>query len=71
MLFRSQALSAKKEGPFMTSLNDATGRAQLGALLTSSRAINTALCQSQSSAKNNPLCSDAYGASLLSIKEIP
>ena len=66
-----QALSAKKEGPFMTSLNDATGRAQLGALLTSSRAINTALCQSQSSAKNNPLCSDAYGASLLSIKEIP
>jgi hypothetical protein len=23
------------------------------------------------SAKNNPLCSDAYGASLLSIKEVP
>ena len=66
-----QALSAKKEGPFMTSLNDASGRAQLGALLTSSKAITTAVCQNTVSAKNNPLCSDAYGASLLSIKEIP
>jgi hypothetical protein len=66
-----QALSAKKEGPFMTSLNDAGGRAQLGALLTSSKAISTAVCQNTVSAKNNPLCSDAYGASLLSIKEIP
>jgi hypothetical protein len=66
-----QALSAKKEGPFMTSLNDASGRAQLGALLTSSKAISTAACQNTVSAKNNPLCSDAYGASLLSIKEVP
>jgi hypothetical protein len=66
-----QALSAKKEGPFMTSLNDANGRAQLGALLTSSKAISTAVCQNAASAKNNPLCSDAYGASLLSIKEVP
>jgi len=66
-----QALSAKKEGPFMTSLNDASGRAQLGALLTSSKAISTAVCQNTVSAKNNPLCSDAYGASLVSIREIP
>jgi hypothetical protein len=66
-----QALSAKKEGPFMTSLNDANGRAQLGALLTSSKAISTAVCQNTVSAKNNPLCSDAYGASLLSVKEVP
>ena len=66
-----QALSAKKEGPFMTSLNDASGRAQLGALMTSSKAISTAVCQNTVSAKNNPLCSDAYGASLLSIKEVP
>ncbi len=66
-----QALNAKKEGPFMTSLNDASGRAQLGALLTSSKAISTAVCQNTVSAKNNPLCSDAYGASLLSIKEVP
>ena len=66
-----QPLSAKKEGPFMTSLNDANGRAQLGALLTSSKAISTAVCQNTVSAKNNPLCSDAYGASLVSIKEIP
>jgi hypothetical protein len=66
-----QPLSAKKEGPFMTSLNDASGRAQLGALLTSSKAISTAVCQNAVSAKNNPLCSDAYGASLVSIKEVP
>ena len=66
-----QPLSAKKEGPFMTSLNDASGRAQLGALLTSSKAISTAVCQNATSAKNNPLCSDAYGASLVSIKEVP
>jgi hypothetical protein len=66
-----QALSAKKEGPFMTSLNDASGRAQLGALLTSSKAISTAVCQNTVSAKNNPLCSDAYGAILLRIKEVP
>ncbi len=66
-----QALSAKKEGPFMTSLNDASGRAQLGALLTSSKAISTAVCQNTVSAKNNPLCSDAYGASLVSIREVP
>ena len=66
-----QALSAKKEGPFMTSLNDAGGRAQLGALLTSSKAISTAVCQNTVSAKNNPLCSDAYGASLVSIREVP
>ena len=66
-----QALSAKKEGPFMTSLNDAGGRAQLGALLTSSKAISTAVCQNTVSAKNNPLCSDAYGASLLAVKEVP
>jgi hypothetical protein len=64
-------LSAKKEGPFMTSLNDAGGRAQLGALLTSSKAISTAVCQNTTSAKNNPLCSDAYGASLVSIREVP
>jgi hypothetical protein len=66
-----QALSSKKEGPFMTSLNDAGGRAQLGALLTSSKAISTAVCQNTVSAKNNPLCSDAYGASLVSIREVP
>ncbi len=68
---RYQIIKYKKEGPFMTSLNDASGRAQLGALLTSSKAISTAVCQNTVSAKNNPLCSDAYGASLLSIKEIP
>jgi hypothetical protein len=65
------ALGGRKSGPFLTSLNDAEGRAQLGALLTSSRLVNTQTCQTASSAKNNPLCSDAYGAVLLPIKEIP
>jgi hypothetical protein len=64
-------LGGRKSGPFLTSLNDAEGRAQLGALLTSSRLVNTQTCQTASSAKNNPLCSDAYGAVLLPIKEIP
>ena len=65
------SLGGRKSGPFLTSLNDAQGRAQLGALLTSSRVVNTQTCQSAASAKNNPLCSDAYGAVLLPIKEIP
>ena len=65
------ALAGRKSGPFLTSLNDAEGRAQLGALLTTSRVVNTQACQAPSSALNNPLCSDAYGAVLLPIKEIP
>ena len=65
------ALADAKAGPFVVSLNDAQGRAQLGALLTSSRLVNTQTCQFAASAKNNPLCSDAYGAVLLPIKEIP
>ena len=65
------ALGGRKSGPFLTSLNDAQGRAQLGALLTTSRVVNTQACQAPSSALNNPLCSDAYGAVLLPIKEIP
>ncbi len=65
------ALGGRKSGPFLTSLNDASGRAQLGALLTTSKVVSTQVCQTPASAKNNPLCSDAYGAALLSIKEIP
>ena len=65
------ALGGRKSGPFLTSLNDAEGRAQLGALLTTSRLVNTQACQTPASVRNNPLCSDAYGAVLLPIKEIP
>ena len=64
-------LGGRKSGPFLTSLNDAEGRAQLGALLTTSRVVSTQVCQTPASARNNPLCSDAYGAVLLPIKEIP
>jgi hypothetical protein len=65
------ALGGRKSGPFVTSLNDASGRAQLGALLTTSTLVSTQACQTPARAKNNPLCSDAYGAVLLPIKEIP
>lgn len=65
------ALGGRKSGPFLTSLNDAAGRAQLGALLTTSKLVSSQVCQTPANAKNNPLCSDAYGAALLPIKEIP
>jgi hypothetical protein len=65
------SLNGRKSGPFVTSLNDADGRAQLGALMTTSTFINTQACQTPAKAKNNPLCSDAYGAVLLPIKEVP
>jgi hypothetical protein len=64
-------LGGRKSGPFLTSLNDAQGRAQLGALLSTSKVVSTQVCQNPQTAKNNPLCSDAYGAALLSIQEIP
>lgn len=64
-------LGGRKSGPFLTSLNDANGRAQLGTLLTTSQVVATQVCQNPQSAKNNPLCSDAYGAALLSIQEVP
>jgi len=64
-------LGGRKSGPCLTPLNDANGRAQLGTLLTTSQVVATQVCQNLQSAKNNPLCSDAYGAALLSIQEVP
>ncbi|WP_342618489.1 caspase family protein [Rhodoferax sp. GW822-FHT02A01] len=61
------ALAASKAGPFMVSLNDAKGRAQLGALLTSAKA--NAACDGAIRRSNSALCSDAYGAALLAIEE--
>ncbi len=62
-------LSGNKAGPFVTSLNDASGRARLGALMT-----NSSLGQGQdcvtADRRANPQCSDAYGASLVKIEEI-
>ena len=65
------ALGGRRSGPFLTSLNDAGGRAQLGALLSTSKVVSTQVCQNVQTATHNPLCSDAYGAALLSIQEIP
>ena len=63
-------LAAAKVGPFVTSLNDADGRARLGALMSASRLVTSQVCQSNASRKNNPLCSDAFGASMVSVEEV-
>ncbi len=63
------ALAGNKAGPFVTSLNDAQGRAQLGALLTTSSAGSSQNCAGAASRKKDPLCSDAYGASMVSVEE--
>ena len=63
-------LLASKAGPFMTSLNDSEGRAKLGALMTTSRAVSTQECATPAARRNNPVCSDAYGAASFSIEEV-
>ena len=63
------ALQANKAGPFVVSLNDAQGRAQLGALMTTAQAIDSPMCSGSKARASNPLCSDAYGAALFSIEE--
>jgi Caspase domain/Domain of unknown function (DUF4384) len=65
------ALGPANAGPFVASLNDAEGRARLGSLLTSSRLVTSQACTSASARKNNPLCSDAYGAAMLAVEELP
>lgn len=64
-------LGASKAGPFMVSLNDANGRAQLGALLATSQAGGSTQCSGAAARKNVNLCSDAFGAVLLSAEEKP
>ena len=64
------ALAGNKAGPFVTSLNDAQGRAQLGAWLTTASSGASQACASSASRKKDPLCSDAYGASMVALEEI-
>lgn len=64
-------LAASKAGPFMVSLNDANGRAQLGALMTSSKAGGEAQCLGAAARSNPAMCSDAYGAVMVSVEEAP
>ena len=63
-------LAASKVGPCLTSMNDADGRARLGALMSSSQQAASPACQSDAARKNSPACSDAYGASLVTVEEI-
>ena len=64
------ALAANKAGPFVASLNDAQGRAQLGALLTTASSGASQACGNTASRKKDSLCSDAYGTSMVSVEEI-
>ena len=64
------ALGGSKAGPFVSSLNDASGRARLGALMTTSQLVVSQACQTAAARQSNPLCSDAYGAALLAIEEV-
>lgn len=63
-------LAAARVGPFVTSLNDADGRARLGALMSTSRLVTSQACQSSASRKNNPWCSDAFGAAMVAVEEV-
>jgi hypothetical protein len=65
-----KSLAASKAGPFISSLNDAQGRASLGALMSTSALVSSQECTTASRRRNNPLCSDAYGATLVSVEEI-
>ena len=62
-------LASNKAGPFVSSFNDAQGRAKLGALMTSSQLVVNQSCLSVVTRRNNPLCSDAYGAAMVAIEE--
>jgi uncharacterized protein YraI len=64
------ALAKNKAGPFTASLNNAEGRAELGALLTNSGEGRTDLCRNPTARKANPHCSDAFGAAMLRVEEV-
>ena len=64
------ALAASKSGPFVSSLNDAQGRARLGALLSTSQMAASPSCADAGVRQKNSMCSDAYGASMLAVQEV-
>lgn len=63
-------LATSKAGPFVSSLNDAQGRAKLGALMTTSQMVASQSCKNSGSRTNSSLCSDAYGASMVAVQEV-
>ena len=62
-------LTDSKAGPFVVSLNDAQGRSKLGALMTTSKMANAQTCATAGKRQKDPLCSDAYGATMVAIEE--
>jgi hypothetical protein len=63
-------MAGSKAGPFVASLNDAAGRAKLGALMTASRAASGAECSGNAARRSNPACSDAFGAAMVAVDEV-
>jgi hypothetical protein len=64
------SLSKSKAGPFIVSLNNAEGRAELGALMSRSAIGANAGCAATTARTNNPQCSDAFGAAMLRVDEM-
>lgn len=62
-------LAANKAGPYVVSLNDAQGRSKLGALMTTSKMVASQSCSNTGMRQKNPLCSDAYGAAMVTLEE--
>ena len=62
-------LAPNKAGLFVSSLNDAQGRAQLGSLMTTSEMGAGLVCSKGGKSRPNALCSDAYGAAMLAVEE--
>lgn len=66
----TQLQAATRVGPFLSSLNDAAGRAALGALMTTSPAATRAECLNPVGRPAGAVCSDAYGAAMVTVEEI-
>jgi len=64
------SLSKSKAGPFIVSLNNSEGRAELGALMSRSAIGANAGCAATAARASNPQCSDAFGAAMLRVDEI-
>ena len=69
-LAKLAATPSNKAGPFVHSLNNTQGRAELGSLMSTSRLVTAQACNIASARRSNPICSDAYGAALISVDEI-
>lgn len=64
------SLSKSKAGPFIVSLNNAEGRAELGALMSQSAISANSGCAATAARTGNPQCSDAFGAAMLRVDEV-